>query len=76
MRIKGWASVDLVTALRGFGIRTHTRKDDHYSGNILTPMGWTDCVRISLCHYNSLSEVSALLSAVAKLTQKAGHATR
>jgi selenocysteine lyase/cysteine desulfurase len=33
-------------------------------------------VRISLCHYNSLSEVSALLSAVAKLTQKAGHATQ
>jgi cysteine desulfurase/selenocysteine lyase len=76
MRIKGWASANLVTALRGFGIRTHTRKDDHYSGNILTPMGWTDCVRISLCHYNSLSEVSALLSAVAKLTQKAGHATQ
>jgi selenocysteine lyase/cysteine desulfurase len=71
MRIKGWASADLVTALRGYGIRTHTRKDDHYSGNILTPMGWTDCVRISLCHYNSLNEVSALLSAVAKLTQKA-----
>ena len=71
MRIQGWASADLVTALRGYGIRTHTRKDDHYSGNILTPMGWTDCVRISLCHYNSLEEVSALLSAIAELTEGA-----
>jgi selenocysteine lyase/cysteine desulfurase len=57
------ASADLVTALRRHHIRAHVRKDDHYSGNILTPMGWTDCVRISLCHYNSLAEVTTLLTA-------------
>jgi cysteine desulfurase/selenocysteine lyase len=63
LRLKGMASADLVTALRRHHIRAHVRKDDHYSGNILTPMGWTDCVRISLCHYNSLAEVTTLLTA-------------
>lgn len=69
LRIAGMASPDLVRALADRGIRTHTRKDDHYSGNILTPLGWSDCVRISLCHYNSLSEVRDLLSALAEITE-------
>ena len=66
-RIKGMPSADLVAYLRDNGIRAHVRKDDHYSGNILTPLGWSDCVRISLCHYNTLAEVKTLLSAFAAL---------
>ena len=69
LRLKNMASVDLVTALRSYNIRAHVRKDDHYSGNILKPMGWTDCVRISMCHYNSLTEVTNLLTAFEEITK-------
>ena len=48
------------------GIRTHLRKADHYSGNVLTPLGQADCIRVSLCHYNSMDEVRAFLAAMAR----------
>ena len=67
LRVRGIASSDLVSALRDQNIRVHVRKDDHYSGNILNPLGWTDCVRISLCHYNTVAEVTRLLSALNKI---------
>ncbi|CAN0073979.1 unnamed protein product, partial [Chrysoparadoxa australica] len=56
-----------VTALNARGIRTHMRKADHYSGNILTPLGQADCVRVSLAHYNSLDEVRAFLTAMREI---------
>ena len=59
--VKGMASPDVVTILNDQGIRTHTRKADHYSGNVLDPLGLTDCIRISLCHYNTEQEVAQLL---------------
>ena len=62
--VAGRASPEIVTALNAEGIRTHTRKADHYSGNILTPLGQSDCVRVSLAHYNSLDEVRAFLTAM------------
>jgi cysteine desulfurase / selenocysteine lyase len=62
--VDGLSSPDLVTALRSRGIRTHTRKADHYSGNILDPLGLTDAVRVSMCHYNSLDDVKAFLAAM------------
>ena len=55
---------DLVAKLNAAGIRTHTRKADHYSGNILTPLELASCVRVSLCHYNSPQEVAAFLGAL------------
>ncbi|MCR8549827.1 aminotransferase class V-fold PLP-dependent enzyme [Salipiger sp. P9] len=64
---EGRASVDLVAALSGEGIRVHSRKADHYSGNILTPLGQADCVRVSLCHYNSEAEVAAFLAAMTRV---------
>ena len=70
LRVRDMASSDLVNALRDHNIRAHVRKDDHYSGNILTPLGWTDCVRISLCHYNTDTEVTSLLSALAKIVKQ------
>ena len=69
LRIKGRPSAEVVTLLNNIGIRTHTRKADHYSGNILDPMGWEDCIRISMCHYNSTAEIRRLLSALADITE-------
>ncbi len=57
-------SAEGVTRLNDQGIRTHTRKADHYSGNVLDPLGLSDCIRISLCHYNTEHEVAQLLTAL------------
>ena len=57
------SAVDIVEGLNAAGIRTHTRKNDHYSGNVLQPLGLDGAVRVSMCHYNSLEEVGAFLSA-------------
>ncbi|MCB1459723.1 MAG: aminotransferase class V-fold PLP-dependent enzyme [Nitratireductor sp.] len=66
----------LVEFLRVRGIRVHIRKADHYSGNVLEPLGLPACVRVSLCHYNSESEVAKFLAAmeeaVAATTQETG----
>jgi selenocysteine lyase/cysteine desulfurase len=48
--------------LNSEGIRTHLRKADHYSGNILDPLGLDGCVRVSMCHYNSIHEVAQFLA--------------
>ncbi|MBD3665724.1 aminotransferase class V-fold PLP-dependent enzyme [Sulfitobacter sp. TSTF-M16] len=65
--LEGMEAPDLVSALRARGIRTHTRKADHYSGNILDPLGLPSAVRVSMCHYNSLGEVSAFLAAMREI---------
>ena len=57
-------AADIVSQLNDQGIRTHIRKADHYSGNILTPLQMESAVRVSLCHYNTLDEVRALLTAM------------
>lgn len=62
--VRGIPSAQVVTRLNEQGIRTHTRKADHYSGNVLTPLGLDDCIRISLCHYNTEHEVAQLLAAL------------
>lgn len=67
--VDGLSSPDLVTALRSRDIRTHTRKADHYSGNILDPLGLTDAVRVSMCHYNSLDDVKAFLAAMHEILE-------
>lgn len=65
--VDGKASPDVVEVLNQQGIRTHTRKADHYSGNVLTPLGLEDCIRVSLCHYNTEGEVAKLLGALQDL---------
>ena len=65
--VKGRPSPEVVTILNEQGIRTHTRKADHYSANVLDPLGLSDCIRISLCHYNTEAEVAALLAVVSEL---------
>jgi selenocysteine lyase/cysteine desulfurase len=56
------ASADLVSRLAAKGVRVHIRKNDHYCGNILGPLGVQDCIRVSVCHYNSQDEVRAFLA--------------
>lgn len=62
MVVDGEASEDVVTRLRENGIRVHTRKADHYSGNILRPLGLASCIRVSMCHYNTEHEVAQFLA--------------
>ena len=57
-------SSDLVTFLNARGIRTHVRKDDHYCGNVLRPLGLKSCVRVSFSHYNTEQEVAQFLTAM------------
>lgn len=59
----------VVSALNGRGIRTHIRKADHYSGNILDPLGQPDCIRVSTCHYNTIEEVSAFLTTMREIIE-------
>ncbi|WP_245853430.1 aminotransferase class V-fold PLP-dependent enzyme [Maliponia aquimaris] len=71
---KGQAAQDTVTKLRERGIRTHTRKADHYSRNILDPLGLPACIRVSMCHYNSEAEVARFLQAVQEIAEEARQA--
>lgn len=64
----GAAAADIVDALNAEGVRTHVRKADHYSGNILNPLGQSAAVRVSMCHYNSEAEVARFLSAMAQVS--------
>ena len=70
LTVDGVSAADIVAALNDQGIRTHVRKNDHYSGNILTPLGLSSCVRVSLCHYNSEQEVSQFLAAMEEIVAK------
>ena len=54
----------IVEELRQRKIRVHIRKDDHYCGNILRPLNQKDCIRFSICHYNSKAEVVEFLRAI------------
>ena len=61
LTVKGKTGQEVVAALNDQGIRTHVRKADHYSGNILDPLGLQTCVRVSMCHYNTEAEVALFL---------------
>ena len=58
----------IVEKLRQRKIRVHIRKDDHYCGNILRPLNQKDCIRFSICHYNSKSEVIEFLKAINEIS--------
>ncbi|WP_264213976.1 aminotransferase class V-fold PLP-dependent enzyme [Leisingera thetidis] len=68
LTVAGVPSVDVVKRLNAQGIRTHLRKADHYSGNILAPLGMDSCVRVSMCHYNSIGEVAKFLGVMKEIT--------
>lgn len=62
--VEGHDSAGIVSALAQMGVRVHTRKNDHYSGNILSPMGLDSCIRVSACHYNTTGEIVRFLGAL------------
>jgi cysteine desulfurase/selenocysteine lyase len=67
LTVAGVASVDVVKQLNNEGIRTHLRKADQYSGNILDPLKLDGCVRVSMCHYNTTQEVAKFLAVMNEL---------
>ncbi len=67
LTVTGLDSADVVKKLNDEGIRTHLRKADHYSGNILDPLNLDSCVRVSMCHYNSTQEVANFLAVMNEL---------
>jgi cysteine desulfurase / selenocysteine lyase len=69
LTVEGQPAPQIVDALRARGIRTHIRKADHYSGNILGPLGLEGCVRVSLCHYNTEAEVASFLTAMREIVE-------
>lgn len=62
LAVQGVDPAEVVARLNAEGVRTHLRKADHYSGNVLDPLGMAGCVRVSMCHYNSLPEVARFLA--------------
>ena len=65
--VDGMDSVDVVSALRENAIRVHVRKNDYFSGNILTPLEKENCIRVSMCHYNTIGEVTKFLRVMKKI---------
>ena len=66
--VDGINSKDVVARLNSEGVRTHLRKADHYSGNVLDPLGLDSCIRVSMCHYNSAAEVAQFLGVMKNIT--------
>ncbi|MEM7562820.1 MAG: aminotransferase class V-fold PLP-dependent enzyme [Pseudomonadota bacterium] len=59
--VEGKPCAEVVDDLYVKGIRTHVRKADYFSGNILEPLGRPTCIRVSMCHYNTDTEVLCFL---------------
>ncbi len=59
--VEGKPCAEVVAALNDKRIRTHVRKADYFSGNILEPLGRPTCIRVSMCHYNTDREVLTFL---------------
>ena len=64
LTLEGMEAGALVSHLAAHGVRTHIRKNDHYCGNILGPLGLESCVRVSMSHYNTEAEVAQFLDAM------------
>lgn len=64
LSVEGVETADVVAKLGERGVRVHIRKADHYSGNVLDPLGLPSCVRVSMCHYNTEEEVAQFLEAM------------
>jgi len=62
---------EVVSQLNAQGVRTHVRKNDYFSGNILEPLNRPTCVRVSMCHYNTQIEVLQFLRILESIIGKA-----
>ena len=59
--VEGKPCAEVVADLNAKGVRTHVRKADYFSGNILEPLGRPTCIRVSMAHYNTDREVLTFL---------------
>ncbi len=59
--VEGKPCAEVVADLNAKGVRTHVRKADYFSGNILEPLGRPTCIRVSMAHYNTDQEVLTFL---------------
>ena len=59
--VEGKPCAEVVADLNARGIRTHVRKADYFSGNILKPLERPTCIRVSMAHYNTAEEVLTFL---------------
>jgi selenocysteine lyase/cysteine desulfurase len=69
--LAGMTAPDLVRAFAARDIRVHARIDDAYSGHILADLGLKDCLRVSLCHYNTPEEIGVFLAALQEISAAA-----
>jgi len=69
--VTGRDTGEVIKELSHRGIRVHIRKADHYSGNVLDPLGLASCIRVSMCHYNTLEEVAQFLTAMREIVDQA-----
>ena len=68
--VDGIPSHEVVKNLNEGGVRTHVRKNDYFSSNILAPLGLDTCIRVSMCHYNSFEEVHRFLDLMEKMIEE------
>jgi selenocysteine lyase/cysteine desulfurase len=52
------------------GVRLHNRISDAYSKHTLEAMGIKECLRVSLCHYNTVDEVNMFLKLLNNYNEK------
>lgn len=71
LTVSNRSAPDVVAGLRERGIRVHARQADHYSGNVLAPLGLDGAVRVSMCHYNTEAEVAKFLQAMLEIDEEA-----
>lgn len=59
--IKNKETENIVDYFEANGVRLHNRVSDAYSKHTLSGAGIEECVRVSLCHYNTIDEVNVFL---------------
>jgi len=65
--VAGKDTTALVEYFQKTGIRLPNRVSDAYSKHTLSALGIEACLRVSLCHYNTLDEGEAFLQTAARL---------
>ncbi len=63
----GLRGPELVRLFAERDIRVHARISDGYSGHILAALSIPDCLRVSMCHYNTTDEVRTFLRALREI---------
>ncbi len=65
--VEGMSSAEVVSYLGKKGIVVHSRRSDAYSRHTLRALGIEECVRVSLCHYNTSDEVDQFIGALQRV---------